>query len=201
MPVPESIEAPDGSPVAVQVVGPVAQLEIVALGVTVSSAPSATVCAGMASTVTGARSMVTGAALPVLEAIVAFEQSRRTTFVIVTLPVPLPAAFVTCTSNNVPDGAVGPQLDHPRIVPSTVYEPSPWSVTMNDVLGFQLERYVPSVIAGAGEHRVSSGESVRVTLKARRPVVSLREICTGTVAQLWAGVMHAAGEAADTVSV
>src|SRR5215813_14892185 len=72
---------------------------------------------------------------------------------------------------------------------------------MNDVLGFQLERYVPSVIAGAGEHRLSSGESAMVTLKARRPVVSLREICTGTAAQLCTGVTQAAGDAADTVSV
>jgi hypothetical protein len=144
--------------------------------------------------------MVTEAALPMLEEMVPFEQSRRITLLIVTVPVPLPPAWVTPTLKRFPDEAIGPQLDDPRIVPSAVYVPLPRSRTMKDLLELQLERYVPSVIA-EGEQRESSEESVKVTLNAKSGVASVREICTGTVAQLCTEVTQVLGEAAETVLV
>src|SRR6185369_8666826 len=80
------------------------------------------------------------------------------------------------------------------------YVPSPRSRTMNDV-DPAPERYVPSVIAGDGEHRDSSGDSVKVTLKANNAVTSVREICTGTVAHVCTDVTQPVGETAETVLV
>src|SRR5436309_392683 len=86
------------------VTGPVAQLVSITDGVTVSRLNSTTVCGvEIAATVTGAVSIVRLAAGPAVAGVILpLEQSRRTTLVTVTVPVPLPPLFVTLILNRLP---------------------------------------------------------------------------------------------------
>ena len=65
------------------------------------------------------RSTCTVAAVPIVEASVAFEQSRTVTFVIVTVPGPARSVLATGIVNSVPLVAGEPH-GRPSVTPSTV---------------------------------------------------------------------------------
>jgi len=71
---------------------------------------------------------VTLPALPIVEAIGAFEQSRSVTLSIVIVPVPEASALATSTVNSVPVSWVVPQ-GRPSVTASAAYWPPPRSRT------------------------------------------------------------------------
>src|SRR5262245_27999040 len=141
------------------------------------------------------RSTGTVAVAPIVEPSVAFEQSRRVSDVIVTVPLPPSCVEPTTSENSVPLVASEPQ-GVPSVTPSTVKLPPPLSRTWKDVLAPPAARNPPSLIA---PEAVVSPLNWIVTEKPRIGVVPSRVIVTGTVA--FASVVTTVpGETASTVA-